>query len=510
MQEKVSKPSIIIIGAGIAGLSAGIYAQRSGFQSQIFEMHTIPGGLMTAWKRKGFTIDGCIHWLTGSSPKSETFKYWQEIGLLQTGDLYVPEIYSRHETRDGKVLNFYTDIDRFEKELVAFGPEDEKYIHEFCEAARSIAKSRVFTGSSSPSSANFFISTVNRLKAMARIVSVLPQLRKWSGMTVTQFAAGFKSPTLREVFDPSSVSGVSDMSAMGMILPIALMHDRDGGYPLGGSLPMAQSVEKRYCELGGVIHYNSRVEKILVENDRAAGIRLSDGSEHRADYVISAADGHATIFDMLAGRYVDDKIKKIYNDYPLFSPILLVGLGVNRTFAELPGATGGISFALKEPVEIAGQKLNRLEAMIYNFDPTLAPEGKTVVTLTIPTSYSYWKELSSDRERYDAEKQKIALALMDRLDGRFPGFASQVEMADVATPMTFEHYTGNWQASFEGFLPTPKTVMASIPKTLPGLSNFYMAGQWVQAGGGLPSGLLTGRDVISRICKQDGRKFDQM
>lgn len=507
MPKISTNPSIIIIGAGIAGLSAGIYAQRSGYQSQIFEMHSLPGGLMTAWKRKGYTIDGCIHWLTGSSPESETFKYWLEIGLLQPGSkMYVPEIYTRHETRDRRVLNFYTDIDRFEKELKTFGPEDEKYIHEFCNAARSMAKSRIFTGPSAPEQANIFTSTLNRLKTMVHIAAVMPHLRKWGGMTVKQFAEGFKNPILREVFDYASMG---DMSAMGMFLPVALMHDHDGGYPIGGSLPMAQGVEKRYRELGGVIHYNSRVEKILVENDRAVGIRLSDGSEHRADNVISAADGHTTIFDMLEGRYTDDRIKKIYSDYPLFSPILLVGMGVNRTFPELPGATGGISFALNEPVEIAGQTLDRLDAMIYNFDPTLAPEGKTVVTITIPTSYVYWKDLSSDRERYDAEKQKIALALMDRLDQRFPGFASQVEMADVATPMTFERYTGNWQASFEGFLPTPKTVMASIPKTLPGLSNFYMAGQWVQAGGGLPSGLLTGRDVIGRICKQDGRKFDQ-
>ncbi len=61
--------SVIIIGAGFAGLSAGIYAQMNGYRTQIFEMHDLPGGLCTAWKRKGYTIDGCIHWLVGSSPQ---------------------------------------------------------------------------------------------------------------------------------------------------------------------------------------------------------------------------------------------------------------------------------------------------------------------------------------------------------------------------------------------------------------------------------------------------------
>ena len=53
--------SIIIIGAGIAGLSAGCYGQMNGYRTQIFEMGTKPGGLCTSWKRKGYTIDGCIH-----------------------------------------------------------------------------------------------------------------------------------------------------------------------------------------------------------------------------------------------------------------------------------------------------------------------------------------------------------------------------------------------------------------------------------------------------------------
>ncbi len=65
-----TKRSVIIIGAGVAGLSAGRYAQMYGYQSHVFEMHTLPGGLCTSWQRKGYTIDGCIHWLVGSSPSS--------------------------------------------------------------------------------------------------------------------------------------------------------------------------------------------------------------------------------------------------------------------------------------------------------------------------------------------------------------------------------------------------------------------------------------------------------
>ena len=70
--------SIIVIGAGVAGLSTGCYGQMNGYQTQIFELHDKPGGLCTAWKRKGYTFDGCIHWLSGSKAGSSMNAVWQE------------------------------------------------------------------------------------------------------------------------------------------------------------------------------------------------------------------------------------------------------------------------------------------------------------------------------------------------------------------------------------------------------------------------------------------------
>ncbi len=102
------------------------------------------------------------------------------------------------------------------------------------------------------------------------------------------------------------------MTAAGLVFVMAYLNEADAGYPIGGSIPMAERSERRYLDLSGQIHYNSRrVEKILVENNKAVGIRLTDGTEHHADYVISAADGHATIFEMLDGKYADDKIAKL-------------------------------------------------------------------------------------------------------------------------------------------------------------------------------------------------------
>ena len=75
--------SIAIVGGGIAGLSAGCYGRMNGYQTTIFEMHDLPGGQCTAWTRNGYTIDGCIHWLVGSSSANSFNKVWRELGAVQ-------------------------------------------------------------------------------------------------------------------------------------------------------------------------------------------------------------------------------------------------------------------------------------------------------------------------------------------------------------------------------------------------------------------------------------------
>jgi phytoene dehydrogenase-like protein len=251
------------------------------------------------------------------------------------------------------------------------------------------------------------------------------------------------------------------------------------------------------------------VEKVLVENNRAVGVRLADGSEHRADVVISAADGHATIFDMLGGQYVDDEIRGYYETMPIFEPIVMVSLGVARDLAKTPHA---VTWTLDKPVALGGEVHRTLSMKHYGYDPTLAPAGKSVVEFMLSSNYKYWKGLAGDSERYEAEKKQIAITVMEQLDRRFPGITGEVEVVDVATPLTFERYTGNWQGSFEGWQMTTKalgTVMTGkgLRKTLPGLENFYMIGQWVEPGGGLPTGAMSARRMIKTLCTQDRRSF---
>jgi len=499
--------SIIIIGAGIAGLSTGCYSQMNGYRTQIFEMHDKPGGLCTSWKRKGYTVDGCVHWLLGARPGIDFYRIWEELGAVQGRVMIEHDEYIRIEGKDGRAFALHTDPKRLEEHMKELAPEDSDTIDELIKGAVTAAKLEM-----SFLKAPQVQSLGEKLGAMLKMLPLMPFVMKWAKAPFGDYGKRFKNPFLREAFSVLT-HDIADMPTFGMFNQIAWVGQGVTGYPVGGSLEFARAIERRYLDLGGEIHYKSRVSKILVEADpsgrghQAVGVQLADGTEHRADIVISAADGHATIFDMLDGKYISSKIQGYYDELPLFPPLIHIALGVARTFDDEPYSIEGTNFPLDEPVTIAGRKLTRLPVHIYNFDPTLAPEGKTLLRVMLMSEYEYWKELRQDLKRYKAEKKQIADTVIALLDRRYPGLAAQVEMVDVATPMTFERYTGNWKGNHQGWLPTTKTFNMRMSKTLPGLGTFYMAGQWVEPGGGLPMAGVSGRYVTQIICKQDKRPF---
>jgi phytoene dehydrogenase-like protein len=117
--------SIAIIGGGIAGLSAGCYGRMNGYTTTVFEMHDLPGGQCTAWKRNGYTVDGCIHWLVGSGPASSFHKIWRELGALQGRKIVDHEEYMRI-TGGGKTFILYTDAEKLRRHMKELAPGDPR------------------------------------------------------------------------------------------------------------------------------------------------------------------------------------------------------------------------------------------------------------------------------------------------------------------------------------------------------------------------------------------------
>ncbi len=491
--------SVIIIGAGMGGMSAGIYGQMNGYGTQIFEMHTRPGGQCTSWKRKGYTFDPCIHHFFGCKPGSAVNRMWHELGALPRELVSIGEC-TAVASQDGKTFIDYYDLEKLKETLLKLSPADSKAIGQYIKAIRAFDNSRVDDAINSGSPWK-----------MAAILPWMLRNGKWMKMNMRTFADGFSDPFLRKAFAQLIYSNPDGPLFFHFMRHVAGMSG-DIKWPTGGADEFARSIEKRYLELGGQVHYRSRVEKVLVENDRAVGIRLADGSEHRADIIISNADGRKTILNMLDGKYTNEVVRGYCTRNADETPFAVnVCLGVSRDLSAEPSS---LVLLLEHPATIANHQYDAIEAQLYGFDPGMAPAGKGTIKVELAASYAYWRQLyDADRERYRQEKQKVAERVIEVLDTHFSGLKSQVEVTDVYTLLTWERYMGGTQGWFN--LPNRKLDFAmrddfsdrKFKTTLPGLSGFYFVGIWATAMGSLAHNALSGKTIIRRICRLDGKTF---
>ena len=500
--------SIIIIGAGIAGLSAGCYAQMNGYRSQIFELHNLPGGLCTAWERKGYVFDGCIHYLFGSGEGQPFNPMWQELGVLHGrqminhSELMRVRDYRSKLAGAEKTLIAYADPERLAAHWKELSPADAHLIDDFVDGYRQLTRFDMSIMQQTPRS----LMSMNDWRAFGlKMLPFLAPLAKWGMISAQEFAKRFKDPFLQRAIP--LLMGWPDIPMMAGLSVLAYMHTGNAAFPAGASLEFARALEKRYLELGGEIHYRSQVERILVEDDRAVGVRLYNDEEYRTDYVVSAADGRNTIFEMLGGRYVNRKLKRRYDGHlPLYSQVQ-ISLGVKRDLSQEPH---WVTYLLDEPIVIAGEEHYDIGVKHYCFDASLAPAGCSVLIAMLKSQYGYWQRIYG-RQVYDTEQDQVSGIIIDFLETLYPGIKADIEVIDEATPLSYERYTGNWQGSSCGWLltkDTMKMMIQGLDKTLPGLKNFYLAGQWVEPGGTVPLAAGSGRNAIQLICHEDGKDFE--
>lgn len=491
--------SIIIIGAGIGGLSAGVYGQINGYETQIFEMHTKAGGQCTSWKRKGYTFDPCIHHFFGCKPGSKINQMWHELGALPR-ELVTIEQCTAVASLNGKLFVDYYHPERLQKTLLNLSPTDSVMIEQYIRLIKAFTNEKI---DDAMSSGSFW--------KMIGILPLIFPIRKWMKMNMHTFAERFSDPFLRKAF-ADLVYANPDGPLFFHCMRHAGGMSGDIKWPVGGAGDLAKSIERRYLILGGKVHYSSKVEKILVENDKAVGITLADGSEHRADIIISNADGRKTILNMLNGKYINDTVRGYCNPIQDETPFAIdVFLGVNRDLSNEPSS---LVLLLEQPVTMGNHKYESIETQLYGFDKSMAPMGKGTIKVELWASYSYWQQLyKSDREKYKQEKQKVAEQVIEILERRFQGIKNQVEVIDVCTLMTWERYMGGTQGWFN--LPNRKIDFSmredlsdkKFKTTLPGLSNFFFVGIWATVMGSLAHNALSGKTIIRCICKQDGKEF---
>lgn len=476
----------IIIGAGLAGLSAGIHLQQNGIETEIFELAPWAGGMCTAWVRKGYRFDGCIHWMVGTKPGNDFYNLYREVDALAEDTV----IYNAPEIQmeiNGTLYNIPMEFEDFKKFLHSLSEEDNAAIDAFCGDVETLMQSKMPSGVPS--------GLTNMIRVLKESRGFLSIARRYLGVTVEQYAAPFKSETVKALIHNLMPK---DFSAVGLIMMLGTRMCGNAGYPMGGALEVMKRIEAKYRALGGNIHFNARVEKILVENGRAVGV-ISGGKTYPADCVIAACDAYDTLHTMLGGQYRHEKLDELLRSFPVFDPLAVVSFGLNKKF----GIPFSVQYEIPEGVHTAPDTvMYGLHLRSFDFDPAAAPEGKSSVMIMTLAPLAYWEDLrKNDFEAYKAKKQELADEIASLLDKRIPGFKEAIEITDVATPATYVRLTNVYKGSYEGFAPTPKGLKTRIRKTIPGVKNLYICGQWTTPGGGICSAVQSGKEAAQLALK---------
>jgi phytoene dehydrogenase-like protein len=392
----------------------------------------------------------------------------------------------------------YTDMDRWEAYLKELAPEDSKGIHKLCSMIKRTGKVEDFKNPPGMRSIGDY------LKVIIKNWRVLPLLDRYVKRTTKELFddLGLQNEKLRHFLGVISMNDAEhDSPGIVLLMILGWQHEKNAGYLMGGSGAMTSRIAETYTKLGGQIKFNSKVKTIVVEDDMAKAAILEDGQQLKADHIISACDGHTVLYDMLGGKYLPPAVKKAYEEWPTFKPLVFVSLGINKIIEPVSHETWYTDKIQIGRTEVLGYRI--LIRTMY--DKTLAPEGKSTLELYFQSPWETWEALS-DTE-YAQEKEAIQKCCMELLEEKYPGISEHIQVVDLATPRTTNRFTGVWKGAFEGFQPLVGEIGSFLPMELDGLKNFSMAGQWVTPGGGLPPSALSGRWAIQKIAKADKKKF---
>ncbi len=498
---------IIIIGSGMGGLATAIYGQRNGFDTTVFEAHSLSGGQCTGWNRKGYVFDPTLHNFNGFKFHTKINSFWRELGVLPC-EMVKRNEYVSAVLPDGTYFHNYLNLEKLQSHLKHLSPEDTIVIDEYINGIKSFINDIDWFG-------------INYLGSFREKLSIIPFFLariKYFRYTLKSFARRFKHPFLRKAF-PLIRNSIPDIPLFAYLAEHASSVNDDLGWPKGGGYTLSENMASRYRQLGGTIHYKKMVVKILTENDHACGVELKDGTQYKADFVVSNADGRKTILEMLNGRYMNKKISKYCEPNPVDKEVPMsvqVFFGVKRDLSSYPSSL--ILFLDKSEI-IGGHTCDHVDMQLYGFDTSMAPVGKGVIKVELSIKPAYFLQLHNDKTAYKAEKNKIAEQVITLLERHFPDLRKDIEVIDVSTLHTWERFMGGSQG-FNNF-PNKHRELTDIRNiidvlfglgrmfTIPGLKNFFFTGQWVTSMGALFTNAASGKAVVQKICKHCGVKFEK-
>ena len=481
----------IVIGSGIGSLTtAGLLAGVAKKRVLVLEKHSTPGGLTHAFRRQGASWDVGLHYVGDMAPGTRPR---QIIDYLTGGKLswmQMPDSYDRFcLPKLGVNLDVPSDAGVYRQRLEALFPNEKRALRRyFKDVARAYSWMTL----------NYVCQVVPQ--QVAPLVSLAQKMHTLLACETTAhyMKRRFHNPALRTLLTTHwGDYGVEPERSAFVAHAMIVGHYMNGAwFPQGGSGQISRMIEEKIRANRGEIRVSQSVEEILVENDRAVGVRVTDTSgaqpvtyEERAPIIVSGAGASETYNRLLPAQGRTGKLTK-----PIRESIARMGNGgtaviVYLTLDHYPEGIDGSNIWINEgagsqtPAELTTSLLNGTPQTAFVSFPGLKAGDQhataEIVSFVEAGAFRAWEDtMKGERgSDYDLLKSTMARGLIALVDRNLPGFADAVRYEEVATPLSIEHYTSHSQGCFYGLPLTPQRLNAGLttPDTpIPGL---FLTGQ---------------------------------
>ncbi len=489
---------VIIIGAGLGGLTAAAKLAKSGKKVLLLEQHYVPGGCATTFKRKDFTIEVGLHELDGFSETGFKSKIFKELGVFDHVDfIRLPEFYKSVWKNQSFVVA--DSLKNIKTDLIKEFPQEEKGIVQYFNFIIGV---------------NAEISMLPKGKFEKIVKGALfpiyfPKLVKSTRITVGEFLDDIIKDERLKLILLSNVTYYHDDPYNLSLFYFAAgqaSYYQDGGYFIkGGSQKLSDYLMKFIQDNGGELKLKAKVNKIIIEKGRAVGVQYHTSNKGNEDFTV--AHGNAIIANTAIPNLTNELLPE--TEAGLLSEqtksleygpsILSLYLGFSKKPKEI-GNKHYSTFIIDDSVESikdihANNKagFNKRSFVFVDYgmiDSGLAPDGKAVGVICTMDYYSDWDNL--DKDAYKSRKEEIKNILIERLEKQLPGIKEIIEYAELSTPKTIERYTLNPAGSPYGYAQTLNQSARNRLKTRSGIPGLYYASAWSTPGGGFSGAIYSG------------------
>jgi phytoene dehydrogenase-like protein len=506
---------VIVIGAGISGLTSAALLSRTGLSVGVFEMDTRPGGYLAGFRRKEFRFDSAIHWLNQCGPRGLVTRVFDFIGKDHPTALSQPNI-KRYQGDNYDYL--LTDKpDDLKAEFIKLFPHEKKGIERFFKDAKQLGAA--FDGlpgfSRSLETMGLFEKLAFNMKRLKFALVFLKHIR-FTGPegTVKGLQRYFKGPEMLKIFG-------SEEELLSALVPIGWAYYGDyQSPPKGGSQVFPEWLDYAVEKMGNDVYYQCRVEKIQLESGQAVGIQLDRKGEKisvKAKHIIAACDVEALYERMLPETAIPKEVKQKLHDAQLYSSAVTISLGIDCPVEQL-GLDDAMLFIVRDDVKRTEHNAGDphkagISVLAPSFrDSSLAPAGKGTMTIYCYATFDQddkWKTEVDEKgdlkrgEAYKKFKQEFANILIERVENKIGhDIRKHIEYCDIATPITHWRYTGNRAGSLMGARPGKANMQAGIAGHRTAVKNLWLGGHWAELGGGVPIAVKSGMNASLLVVKE--------